>query len=353
MSHCSRAAGALALALAVLLAPLAAGAAPEQAEIAERIRARFESELFTLPPEIQAHWALRLYRATGEERYRYSVLSHAVLLERNLAKDLAGLDDADYRRERIDQHMLAFASNSRKSRSRRALFEQHPEALYQLRMLSAWHRLGQLGFPGSAFAGLPGLFARGGLQRFLLAPEVLDIYAAQAVNYVYYLNELGVADLREEFAAAFRACFPDAADAGLSKLRFKDKIYGLTHFILADSGYFIREVDASAHGWILAYFEANADRILEETKADIIAEVGLCFLLAGQGDHPLLQRARAAVAAEFDARADMIPSVSGSTELRSGEHRNVLAVLLLDWPGRLHPGPDLSAWEESRRRLAP
>nr|WP_251880872.1 hypothetical protein [Grimontia kaedaensis] len=29
----------------------------------------------------------------------------------------------------------------------------------------------------------------------------------------------------------------------------------------------------------------------------------------------------------------MVPSVTGSTDLAKGEHRNVLAIMLLDWQG--------------------
>jgi hypothetical protein len=39
----------------------------------------------------------------------------------------------------------------------------------------------------------------------------------------------------------------------------------------------------------------------------------------------------------------MVPSESGSTDLEDGEHRNVLAIMLLDWPERLYPGPLLSS----------
>ncbi|WP_409229492.1 DUF3541 domain-containing protein [Halomonas sp. PAR7] len=37
----------------------------------------------------------------------------------------------------------------------------------------------------------------------------------------------------------------------------------------------------------------------------------------------------------------MIPSPDGSTDLEGGEHRNVLAIMVLGWQGRLYTGP---AW---------
>ena len=42
----------------------------------------------------------------------------------------------------------------------------------------------------------------------------------------------------------------------------------------------------------------------------------------------------------------MVPSEQGGTDLASGEHRNVLTILLLDGPDRLYPGPRLSLLHE-------
>ena len=340
---------------ALLLLAGSALAAPteNQITISERIQTRFENSLYTLPPEIQAHWALRLYRSSGDERYRYPILAHAILLERNLSRDLDGWGDADYMRERVARHLESFSGKSRKSRARRAMFEKNEEELILLRSLSSLYRLNQLGFHGADMERARALIAGQELAHFLLEEDVVDIYAAQAVNYVYYLHQLGLADVRKEFREVFQRCFPDSRDEELSKLRFKDKIYGLTHFILADSGYFESYVDYKEHVWILEYFEANLERILHETKADIIAEVGLCFLLAERDDSPVVHRTREAVAGQFDAKGNMIPSVSGDWDLLKGEHRNVLAYLLLSEFGELHPGPDLMNWDESRRRLAP
>lgn len=47
------------------------------------------------------------------------------------------------------------------------------------------------------------------------------------------------------------------------------------------------------------------------------------------------------VTGDIDQDKRMILSVKGDEDLRSGEHRNVLAIMLLDWPESLTPGPDL------------
>jgi len=47
----------------------------------------------------------------------------------------------------------------------------------------------------------------------------------------------------------------------------------------------------------------------------------------------------------------MIVSVHGSDNLGKGEHRNVLAIMLLDWPEALTPGPNLREMEKFQKLL--
>lgn len=73
-----------------------------------------------------------------------------------------------------------------------------------------------------------------------------------------------------------------------------------------------------------------------------MAEVGISLLLAdGDTGHPGVVQLRQALVEAYDPHARMIPATDGTTDLERGEHRNVLAIMLLRWPATLHPGPDL------------
>ena len=65
----------------------------------------------------------------------------------------------------------------------------------------------------------------------------------------------------------------------------------------------------------------------------MIAEVGISFLLAGLDNDPVVEKTRKAIKASINLEAGLVPSVSGSVSLSGGEHRNVLAIMLLDWKG--------------------
>lgn len=105
----------------------------------------------------------------------------------------------------------------------------------------------------------------------------------------------------------------------------------MTHIIFADSEYYQHPVNEHQYQWIYDYFRSNIDTILLRAKEDVIAEVGISFLLAGLNDDPVVEKTRQAIQASINPEQGMIPSVSGDFDLVHGEHRNVLAVMLLDW----------------------
>ncbi|MEF1227379.1 DUF3541 domain-containing protein, partial [Vibrio fortis] len=113
--------------------------------------------------------------------------------------------------------------------------------------------------------------------------------------------------------------------------QFGNKIYGMTHIIFGDSEYYQHQVSEKQHQWIYDYFRENIDTILLRAKEDVIAEVGLTFLLAGLEDDPVVEKTRLAIQASIDKQQGMIPSITGDFDLEYGEHRNVLAIMLLDW----------------------
>ncbi len=321
-------------------------------EIAAHIRTTFESSLFTFPPDIQAHYAVRLYRITGDERYIYSIVFNLLVEVDQMHRDADSIFVTNYAKTRTEQLLDEFKNDSRKSRYRRKLFENSATMLFYLECLHRCAKISDDNIPDSDIADdvrkTVAHLRTIDFSSFLLNPDVIRYYGAQAVNFIYDLYYLEIDDLRQEYRETFQQVFPGDEDAMLSSLEFKDKIYGLTHFIFADTRYYQRKVSPEEHAWILDYFSSTIERILEETKEDIIAEVGLCYLLVDRGDAPEVMRCRQAILSAFDSDKGMIPSVSGDDDLQKGEHRNVLAIMLLsDWDD-LHPGPDFSTTDHYR-----
>ncbi|SDG20141.1 protein of unknown function [Onishia taeanensis] len=326
-----------------------ATAAPlSQQDIAAEIRARYDTAFDTLPAAKQRHYAQRLYRITGDERYLPPLEDYGRRLVASLQKDIAGLAEPGYAAQRAAGMLERYPERTRKQRIRKEMLGEWGEMIFAKYLA---FRLNQARAHGllneQQLSGVDRAMAyldEQPYRDFLTSPEVLEVYAAQVANLAYDLYGLGVADLRHEAKAAFRAHYPPARDAALSQASFRNKIYGMTHFVIAASDYYQYRVSATDNAWILDEFDAQIERILAETKEDIYTEVGISFQLAGLADHPVVSRTQQALMSAYDPEASMIPGEFGSTDLARGEHRNVLAIMLLDGPERFYAGPDITKY---------
>ena len=320
--------------------------AADYTRVAAEIRQHYESILPDLPMSDRRHYAQRLYRITGEARYLPLNRAYGEQLVEELRAEIPGLSQPAVVAQRAEDASRDYPERTAKQRRRKQMLAEWGDIAYAKGLA---FRLTQARYHGLLNdSDLPGYrqaldYLRSlDFRAFVTAPGPLEVYAAQVANLVYYLDELGVADLRQASIQAFRAYYPPERDAGLSRASYRNKIYGMTHFVIAASDYYQRPVSADEFGWILEEFAADLERILRDTKADIFTEVGISFLLAGREAHPAVRRLRDALLARYDPAARMVPAEQGGLDPAQGEHRNVLAIMLLDWPERLYPGPDLS-----------
>jgi hypothetical protein len=304
----------------------------------------YEQALPTLSEDKQRHFAQRLYRLTGEQRWRPLNRAYGERLMVRLEEDIAGLAEPGYAATRSRAIVADYSQRTAKQRARRAMLGEWGEIAFARSLL---FRQVQAEYHGLLPAledheRALGYQAEVAWAPFLTDPAVIGIYAAQVANYTYFLHQLGVMDLRREVEAAFQRRYPPDRVAKLDDAEYRNWLYGLTHFVIADSRYYQRKVDPEVHAWVLDALERETTGILARATADIQAEVAMAFLLAGREDHPLVGQVREALVAAIDPASGIIPSPEGETGLAGGEHRNVLAIMVLRWPGRLHPGPDLS-----------
>lgn len=317
----------------------------DYARVAGAIRSRYDQALPSLPLSKQRHYAQRLYRLTGESRYLPIIRAHGQRLLSRIDAEIQALGVPGHAERRAAESLAAYPVRTQKQRRRKQMRARWGQVIYAENLVfdlvqAKYHGLlNNEALPGHqrALDYLAGVDFR----SFVLDPGVLAVYAAQVANLTYYLHGLGIIDLRQEVIAAFRRKYPPQRDRLLTDAEYRNKIYGMTHFVIAASDYYQKPVSAGEFRWVLDEFEASVDQILARTKEDIYTEVGISFLLAGQARHPVVTRLRDELVGAFDPAAQMIPSEQGETDLAAGEHRNVLAIMLLDWPGQLHPGPVL------------
>ncbi|ANQ23494.1 hypothetical protein BA893_17775 [Vibrio natriegens] len=318
------------------------------AQSAQVIRDTYERELFTLPPFKEGHFGLRMYRQTQDPKYLPAVWTDMAQVASRLNKLSSEVIQPEEIILYASQRLTSYQNkDDERGQLRYTVTKHHPEYLYLgIDLLGAMARADEYGLKHKNDATLREVLRRYDFTRYATDQEMIEAWAAQLANQVYWLKQLGEQDVVEAFTQAFQATYPDDKDKKLSTQQYGNKIYGMTHIIFADSQYYQKQVSEQQHQWIFDYLRKNIDTILLRCKEDVIAEVGISFLLAGLTHDPVVEKTRNAIRAALDKEQGLIPSVEGSFDLKFGEHRNVLAIMLLDWKG-VSQGPSYQSFPKS------
>lgn len=317
-------------------------------QVYQQIKTNFETNLYTLPPRVQGHYAIRQFRMTGDTKYANGALIDLLTIAEAQAYFACNLNKPNF----IDDESALAASllgNKTRGLARKEAIAPYPKFMLLTDLLRFSSRIDEFGFTGPCHDLLLSTLKAHDFTPSFTDKKMIESWAAQLINYVYWAKQVGVGDYYQAYKTAFINTYPDNKDATLSKAQYKNKIYGMTHFIFAASGYYQNEIDPKEFQWILDYFEKNLDRIIADTTEDIITEVGISFLITGHNNHNVTQKVKKHIIAAYNPETQMIPSPSGESDLSSGEHRNVLAMMLLDWPETLHPGPFLSTIASTKK----
>lgn len=300
---------------------------------ADIIRDTYESQLYTLPAFKEGHYALRMYRQTSNEKYRAAIWSDLARVANRLNRYANEIHTPEqiylYSQQRLEKYT---DKTDKRSKLRYTVTKHNPEYLYLgVGLLGSMARANEYGLKHQQDEKLRDIINRYDFTKYVQDEGMIKAWAAQLANQVYWLRQLGEQDMVELFIQSFRQTYPDDQDEFLSNQQYGNKLYGMTHIIFADSGYYQHRVSEQQHQWIFDYFRNNIDQILLKAKEDIIAEVGISFLLAGLPNDPVVEKTRQHIREAIDRDKGMIPSTNGDFDLSYGEHRNVLAIMLLDW----------------------
>lgn len=299
------------------------------------IRQTYESQLYTLPAFKMGHYGLRMYRQTQDPKYAAAIWADLARVASRLNYFATEVSTPEQIQAYTDKRLHRYDKKSDlRSDIRYEVTLKHPHYLYLgVDLLGSMARANEYGLKHRNDPTLREVIRRYDFRQYATDPAMIRAWAAQLANQVYWLRQLGEQDVVEDFIAAFRETYPDANDDQLTRQQFMNKVYGLTHIIFAAAEYYQKPVKESDFQWIYDYYRANIETILADTKEDVIAEVGINFLLAGLEHDPIVDRTRQAIQKSLNRKVGMIPGVDGNTDLENGEHRNVLAIMLLDWRG--------------------
>ncbi len=319
---------------------------------ARRIKATYEQSLFMLSPYRMGHYGVRLFRQTQDPRYASLIRIDLLHRADRLNAISATLDTPADFAAAVSRRLAAYRQRTGPRARRRLLAVQsRPDYLVTgSRLLAAMAWVDAYGLRHRDDARLRELLRGHDFADTVTDPAMIRAWAAPLANQVFWLRQLGEIDLVDTFIDAFRAAYPDGLDPSLPDQEYHNKLYGLTHILLAASGYYRLPVAEASYQWVFDHLRRNADEIERRATLDILAEVGLCFLLAGLDEEPFLRRIRSRVAAAVSAEHGMLLTRGGMADLQRAGHRNTMAVLLLDWRGP-HAVPTVGTHPELFVRL--
>lgn len=323
----------------------AAPRTPDQ--IAGQILSTYEKRWNELSPRNRGHFALRIYRVSGNRRYLPQIRSYYEGVRGRLLHAAANLGNPEFIKTEATKRLAAIGSGDAKHELRAKTLEPHLEYLFHTKFLfwaylaRSWN-MHQHPDLAADWAAIEKYLKSVPFETYLMDENIIRYNTPQAVNYVFFLKFLELRDLETAFTEKFRTVLMNAEDSRLSDVEFENKIYGLTHFIIAASDYYQRPADPEKYGWVLNYFSEHFDEIVRRTKIDVIAEVGLCFKLAGLEHHPAVWKSISRIVRAYDTGKGFIDSAQYPGDLNRAEHRNIVAYMLLKDYKTLHPGPDLA-----------
>lgn len=314
---------------------------------AELIRSTYERSLYTLPAFKSGHYGLRMYRQTLDNKYAASVWSDMARVASRLNMITSEIHTADQIESYSQKRIVDYRDETdERTELRYQATKAMPEYLYLgVGLLGSMARANEYGLKHREDKKLRDIIRRYDFAKYVTNENMVKAWAAQLANQVYWLRQLGEQDVVEQFITTFKKVYPDSGDSGLSEQQFGNKIYGLTHIIFAASSYYQHPIDEGNYQWIYDYYRDNIDIIITRAKEDVIAEVGINFLLAGLDDDPVVLKTRKVIQQAINRESGLVPSVKGGVDLKKGEHRNVLAIMLLDWKGA-HVAPIITKQPE-------
>jgi Domain of unknown function (DUF3541) len=317
---------------------------PSHSDIAQAIKTKYDQELDNLADYKASHYAARIYRISGVTAYLHYNLQDLRNMK-DKAEQLLHVaqnnNEVKYSRTKGSKWSAKATDQSARIRAELRLksLDIAPSLPYYLSSLSLLRRSLEYRICYHPFDQLKKQVLAHDYTRSLSDPFLIKAWAAQLANVVLWIKQLGGKDYSDVFLGALQAVYPDDQDSLLNIQQYENKIYGLTHMILAASQYYQYHINRDDFAEIFEYFDNNIDTIISRAKADVVAEVGIAYLLASEHNNPALEKTKQKIAQQYDETYHMIPSVDGTFDISTGAHRNILAIMLLSSPQKFHPGP--------------
>lgn len=303
-------------------------------QIARQIIQTYNNNFSSLDLLHQSHFATRMWRISGQEKYIKPIKINFQKEKVIWSNHIKNLEKIGYPRKIGSQILGQRVFGNLRWRKKQLFYPKNPENLFYIELINYLFHLKSFG--GEVDTSY---LRKLNLEKIFMSKNQILFDPSETANSISYLKFLKVADFENEFQAYFLNFWLSLKE-DTRWLNF-NKIYGLTHLIIADSWFYQKFVKLEKFKAVFDYFQDNLDQIIDGTNSDIIAEVGVCFRLAGESP-PALGKIKNYLISCYDKRLGYIPRKGKG--FQAAEHRNIAAVLVLADYDKLYSGPNLAKY---------
>lgn len=310
--------------------------------LATDIKDFFDANIEKLSLPRKQQYASRMYRLTGQRKYRTIVFANAGLNLKSLAEireSISNLGKARMNGRKILDH---WRENDWYRKMRRlSLYSSMPEyltyrkAVFHLLKIKNYKMKNLLREP--IYKESINILRTIDFKRYILKDNVIRRDPSQNINMVYWLCELGIMDIKEDFKKILFKVFP-LSGPSKNDLEFQNHIYAYTHIIIAESRFYqIFPKKGTELSKIVNFLSSNLDLILTRGSTDMVAEVGVALRLMQDNDRE--SQIESFLVSRYNGKYIKMGNYRNLNKL---QHTNMLAIMYLMNFRKLHEGPYVS-----------
>lgn len=311
--------------------------------ISDQIIKKYEDNINELPPMKRMHWLIRRYRTQGSQKYIPLIRAAYVEILPKMKETLGAFTGDKKVIDLGKKKLIDYRVSSPRKIKRLAYYKESPQALVYMEGVLYMFLIKSLGLEDSAeisdeFNRASRYLRQKNIGRVFLNKNFLVINPSENANIINSLAFLGISDDRPELVRQSKEYWLNVEPEDPSI--WLDKIYALTHLIIAASNYYQNFVVKKDFDWVFNYFENNIDAILQKANVDSVGEVALCYKLVKDSKNRIVGLIQHYLMSKFDKKAGFIPN-ERAPSFRTSEHRNIVATMVLDKFEKLYKGPNL------------
>lgn len=311
-------------------------------KINQQIKNTFEKNFSTLSLASQEHYALRMYRIAGLEKYLPSIIKFFKKNLPVLVQDIQNFSDQNYQKKRGLKLLKDFKTGGKKRRRlQKAFYLKNPKTKFLINLILWLQKLKNFGLDHPCFSQVQNDLKEINHAKTFLSHQYFQIDPSEAINTIYFLKNLKIINLTPQIKPFVEQTLMSIKSP--KPHQYEVFIYGLTHIIINESNFYQKFVSEEKCHWVLTLLENNLQQIIIRTNSDIVAEVGLCFKLARSPKKEVVKKTQEFIIKNFDEKIGFIPK-NQQKKLENSEHSNILAIMLLTDFKKLYPGPELSKY---------